>query len=326
MKPGERSLPEVVIKEKQFSQIAVTVTNLLRETGHYRASMDAFRDRKVATAAIDRVRTVIASEIDAAVVHLENPEVGGVCVVTPEDQDGSKHAALTRAIILMNFTGTSDNPLVLDRLNSTPFSLYGASENIQKEMTATGLHNVSPRKILGYHNDGALGTGRPYIPQRVGLQNVLLNYKKPGKLYWLPFSLWEEGEDVLKKYQHETLRIGTTPITHRDRATGQIIVDRQEVIKAPAVWRGQGGLPTAFLNGEPLPSSANIFREIQHSLERNAMRWTSEQTTWRLNVIRNEWGVHARSIMSKPCAQGAAHSRIMCRMISSKGQVVPSTD
>ena len=316
--------PEVSISEALFAKVADVVSSTLTESGHVAYAADVLKDKLLARDLMNSVqKSILVEEFETADKHLDDPEVGAVTIVTPALENGNAETAFIRMVILMCCTGTDINPLADDRLNKTPFTLYGASDENKQAMKKAGLRNFAPDAVLGYHNDGAFVEDAIYVPERVGLQNVVLNYKAPGSFYWLPFALWEEGETLLGELEEQVLKIGTTPIAHREKGTGDVIVDRELVLEVPAIWRTSAGLPCLFLNGEPVAESAALFQSLQKSLARNTSRWASAQALNRLTLIRNDRGVHARDILQQPIAHGAQASRMMCRTISSKGEMVP---
>lgn len=316
--------PEVHVGAALFKDVTVVVSSALTERGNVGYVADVFKDKSLAREVITRVQQTLLEQLETVNKQLDDPEVGAVTIVTPFPENGDAETAFIRMVTLMACTDATDNPLADDRLNKTPFTLYGASDENKQAMADAGLRNFAPDAVLGYHNDGAFAENAIYVPERVGLQNVVLNYKKPGNFYWLPFAMWQEGEELLQTLENQKLQISTTPIAHREKGTGEVIVDRELVLSAPAIWRTDTGLPCLFLNGEPVPESDALFRSLQKSLARNTTRWASAQALNRLTLIRNDRGVHARDILQEPIASGAQASRMMCRTISSKGEVVPN--
>lgn len=320
--------PEVEVGGDLWEKVRDSAFGQLQDAGHEPKSADVFRDnRDLARSVTAGVAGLLAPQLEQVAKALDDPETGAACVVTPADLDGSPQTALLRTIVLMAVTDVPGNPLASDKLNHTPFTVYGASDDNKKAMEAAGLPNFAPGSVLGFHNDGGLAEDRIYVPERVGLQNVVLNYDRPGRFHWLPFAWWDEAEKLLTEYAGRTLTIGTTPIAHRAAGTGGVVVDRQVTLEVPALWRSAAsGLPMVFLNGDAAEGSQGLFTDLQKSLARSRRRWVSAQAVHRITLIRNDRGVHARDVLEEPRAHGATHSRVMVRTISSRGEVVPRID
>ncbi|MBA3843428.1 MAG: hypothetical protein H0X39_12605 [Actinobacteria bacterium] len=315
--------PEVEVTSSTLAAVSAEVGKELGNGKSESPSLSLFRDKEFAAAIIAGAQSVLADLIREAQEYLDDEEVGAACVRTPDSSAGDAYSVFLRTTIMLAFTSSKEVPLADDKLNRTPFTIYGASDDNKAAMESAGLRNFAPDAVLGFHNDGAFADNRVYLPALVGLQNIVLNYRRPGRFYWIPFSLWTEGISLADSLRDHSTRISTTPIAHREGGGGEVVVDRQAVIETPIIWRGNATYPTVFLNGEPLADSEKVFRDIQKSLARNQRRYYTAQSPTRLTLIRNDRGVHARDVLQEPMASGSTASRMLLRTISASGIAVP---
>lgn len=144
-------------------------------------------------------------------------------------------------------------------------------------------------------------------PKMLGLLNLLINYKDPGRFYWVPFAKWEGFTEYANKFGvDEEYTIIPTPIAYKDNS-GNLNVKGNSSTQVPIFHHSNDGLLTMLLNGEVVDKNGNIlkmYQDLQESISHQSERYFTPQRVSQLTVINNHLGCHARDILEEPVGKG----------------------
>eukprot|EP01093_Parvamoeba_rugata_P014739 TRINITY_DN4899_c0_g2_i2.p1 TRINITY_DN4899_c0_g2~~TRINITY_DN4899_c0_g2_i2.p1 ORF type:complete len:201 (+),score=4.14 TRINITY_DN4899_c0_g2_i2:276-878(+) len=132
---------------------------------------------------VDRIKKFVNS-------NLNNEEIACCNIIIPSKIfDTSQENTLWSAIIFIAVSSHFMTP-ALDKKTKTPFTLYTASNENEKDLKEKGVKFYSPKEKLGFHSDGRIEDGKMYIPDIISLYNIVISYRKTGFFYWIPTKKW----------------------------------------------------------------------------------------------------------------------------------------
>jgi len=273
----------------------------------------------------------LARAIEAACQsHLDDPGLGIFALDIPEgiDPDPSRDATMA-AIIAVSIMGQLFEPAI-DPTNGTPFTVYNASPENERRLSEAGLAYFSPDAKLGFHTDGIIddmiGGSHVRVPHFIGLYNLLINYQRPGNLFWVPFALWEELPAFAEQFGWEVAHaVELTPSVYEKG--GSLGGTEPRRVDVP-IFSGSEREPVVFFNGtlvgeqtkagKPLAALAARMRQ---SISSNPVRYAIPQRQRRLVLARNDRGFHARDVFEKPYPN-CKYTRSLLRSVSRSGRQV----
>jgi len=258
---------------------------------------------------------------------LDDPAMAIFALDIPEGIDADPNSdAIFSAVIAMTIMGRMFNPMI-DPANNTPFTIYNASPENEKRLMKAGLHYFSSGEKLGFHTDGSVDGETVRVPEFIGLYNVLINYQKPGNLYWVPFSLWEQLDEFAERFGWAVpYQIELTPTVysradamrfHASRHVYVPIFSHAEDHEAVVFFDGRVTGRQPF-NGEEIEP---LVAEMGQSISFNPVRYCIPQRQRRLVLARNDRGFHARDMLEKPY-EGCKYTRSFIRAVSECGPLV----
>lgn len=258
--------------------------------------------------------------LDAMKSDLSNPEVGIAVIDIPESPayDATQNAFWGVALALA--LGSNIFPLGQDRINKTPYTVYAASYRRSKHLADLGVQPVAPEAKLGFHTDGLLSGDNVSMPINIMLYNIDIEYRKPGNLYWIPFSMWAERDVYMQRIGvNRPYGIKVTPSVYETSDNSLEVVSPQHVT-APIFVATESFGTTMYLNGDVVSSGSGSYfdssaiADLRCSLEANSKRFSVPQTTRRLIFLRNVLGAHARDVFDDP-NPSALYTRIFLRSV-----------
>ncbi len=263
---------------------------------------------------------LFAPLLDEIKSDLSNPEIGIAVVDIPESSNYSPTDNAFWGVALSLALGSNIFPLGRDRINGTPYTVYAASYRKSKGLTDLGLQPVAPETKLGFHTDGSLVGGNVSMPINIMLYNISIEYRKPGNFYWIPFSMWGERDDYIKRIGvNRPYNIKVTPSVYEIDENKLETVSPQRVT-APVFVSTESFGTTLYLNGDVISPGddshfdSSAIEELRRSLSTNRMRFSVPQKTRRLIFVRNVLGAHARDIFEEPNLD-ALYTRIFLRSV-----------
>lgn len=299
------------------------VTELL-DSGVELTSLAKLRDRVVfdrCRASVDAVADSIRSSVEG---NLEDPSCGIVAIDVPEGvgdnvNEDAKYGAIIAVCMFARFMTPT-----IDSLNQTPFTLYSASLDNERQLQNAGVKFFSPSEKLGFHTDGRLDGPSVYIPKFIALYNLLIAYRRPGDFYWIPFNLWDDRDRHAERIGWNIpYKFALTPIVY---SNSEAISNKgPRIIEAPIFTKGVTGEMNVFMNGEVVGLSSGddnaataSAAAMKDSISRNGRRYCIPQRTRRILIMKNTAGFHARDILEEPI-ENTKHTRSFIRTISMEG-------
>lgn len=251
---------------------------------------------------------------------LSNPELGIAVVDIPKSPKFSETDNAFWGVALSLALGSNVFSLGQDRINRTPYTVYGASYRKSRGLADLGLQPVAPETKLGFHTDGLLIDDKVSMPINIMLYNISIEYQKPGNFYWLPFSLWSERDIYIKRIGIDRpYNIKVTPSVY-EIADGQLEVVSPKQVTVPIFVSTEPFETTLYLNGDVVSSAATsdsesrAIEDLRASLSANRVRFSVPQKTRRIIFVRNVLGAHARDIFEEPNPD-AQYTRIFLRSV-----------
>ena len=255
---------------------------------------------------------------------LEDPTLSVLTLDVPHGLDpNAGQDAMQAAIIAITLMGVLFDPAI-DPVNKTAFTVYNASPDNEARLKKAGLAYFSAEEKLGFHTDGSIDGQGTRVPEMIGLYNLLINYTKPGSLYWVPFSLWEEFDVFAEKLGWDVpYHVELTPSLYAGHGNGREGMVRH--LDVPVFKRDENSGAVVFFNGKITgrrPFNGEdiepIITEMRQSISFNPVRYCIPQRERRLVLARNDRGFHARDMFENPRAN-CKYTRSFIRAVSKRG-------
>lgn len=262
----------------------------------------------------------------AARQALDDPDMAIFALDIPRGLNPeASHDALLAAAIAITIMGGLFEP-IMDPANKTPFTVYNASPENEQRLMKAGLHYLSSSEKLGFHTDGSLDGAVVRVPEFIGLYNLLLNYRKPGNLYWVPFSLWEQMNEFAERLGWAVpYEVELTPTVYAGKG---VVGDHEHRRLSVPIFSRPDHDPVVFFNGrvtgrEPFSGTEiePVIAQMKQSISLNPVRYYIPQRQRRLVLARNNRGFHARDMLEHP-RPGCKYTRSFIRAVSKHGPAV----
>lgn len=320
-----RFLPVPTV-ELPLDQCVLFATSVVRELGPVQ-SLDFLRVPDVFCRCMNLSQGLLDIFEGGAREALGDPLLGIFTLDIPGGIDPDPNRdALFGAIIAAALMGRMFEP-VYDPASQTPFTVYNASPDNEKRLRQAGLHFFASGEKVGFHTDGSIDERTVSVPEYIGLYNLLINYQKPGNLYWLPFSLWEEFDAYAERFGWAVpYRIELTPAVYSN--ADETIIFATRSVQAPIFSRSNERQAIVFFNGRIVGRERfngqdidQLVAEMGQSISLNPVRYCIPQRQRRLVFARNTCGFHARDMLEKPY-HGCKYTRSFIRAVSASGAQV----
>lgn len=267
----------------------------------------------------------LAEEVKANITQaLEDPALSIFTLDLPHGLDpNAGRDAMQAAIIAITLMGVLFDPAI-DPANNTTFTVYNASPENEARLKKAGLAYFSAEEKLGFHTDGSIDGQGTRVPEMIGLYNLLINYRKPGSLYWVPFSLWERLDFFAEKLGWDVpYRIELTPSLYA--GDDNVLKGKAHYLDIPVFKRDVNSGAVVFFNGkitgrQPFNGEdiEPIITEMRQSISLNPVRYCIPQRERRLVLARNDRGFHARDMFEDPHVN-CKYTRSFIRAVSKRG-------
>jgi hypothetical protein len=275
--------------------------------------------------ALSAKATLIASrqfpgKIDMIKKALANPESGIIAVDIAEDRALNSEENAYWGVVIASALGANIFPQAKDSANKTPYTVYAASYEKAKALADFGLDAIAPEVKLGFHTDGAIHGSRVSMPRNMMLYNIVIEYKKPGNFYWVPFALWTEKQRFMDSVGvGRRYRVKVTPSVY-DFGGGKMEVVSPLEIDAPIFVENALHDYPLYINGNVLGASdggsfdPGLIDALKESISQNRIRYAVPQKSRRAIFACNLIGAHARDVFEEP-VQGVPYTRVFMRSV-----------
>ena len=320
-----RFLPVPTV-ELPLDQCVLFTELLVREMGAIR-SLSFLRDHAAYSKCKDLCQGLLDTFEGAAREALYDPILGIFTIDIPEGIDPNPNKdAFFAATMAASLMGSIFEP-IYDPASHTPFTVYNASPENEQRLLKAGLHYFASGEKVGFHTDGSIDETTISVPEFISLYNLLINYQKPGNLYWVPFSLWEDFDAFADRFGWAVpYRVELTPTVYSNMKETTLL--RPRSVDVPIFSRVGENHPVVFFNGRVLGRQRfngeeidQLVAEMGQSISLNPVRYCIPQRQRRLVFARNTCGFHARDMLEKPL-EGCKYTRSFIRAVSACGPVV----
>ncbi|WP_176061465.1 hypothetical protein [Paraburkholderia sp. BCC1876] len=277
----------------------------------------AFANRDLCNELAYAGKDLFGDVIESMQALLIDPSVGLSAVDIARDDASTDHqnlvigAAAATAICASLFESRT-NPI-----GQTPFWLHMTPPGVAKASGIDIQYNNTTDVVL--HTDWYCSNDEAYVPNRIGLFNLLVSYKRPGNFHWLPFSKWSEFTEFSKNdLLRSDISFELLPqlLVTKD---GNSRFGEKYLRTGPIVKDGEAG-PIYFLNGRIDRNGRNStqtvaeFDRLRSALKESYGRFEIAQAERRLIVLNNLTCFHGRDRMEDPIP-GAPVQRAFLRFM-----------
>jgi hypothetical protein len=259
-------------------------------------------------------------EIKAA---LANPEVGIIAADIAESSELSADENAYWGVVVALALGSNIFKPAKDEANKTPYTVYAASYEKSKALVDFGLDTIAPETKLGFHTDGTINKSRVFMPYNIMLYNIVIEYKKPGNFYWVPFALWTEKKQFMDRIGiGKRYRIKVTPSVY-EFSKEKIENFSPLEIEAPIFVKNAEHDYPLYINGnvfgicEDDAFDPAVIDALKESISQNKIRYAVPQKSRRAIFACNLKGAHARDIFEEPLYD-VPYTRIFMRSVDTK--------
>lgn len=267
---------------------------------------------------------LFAKKIELVRKALSDPCVGIASIDIAESELLTPDENAYWGVVIALALGATVFRLSKDKVNKTPFTVFASSYRRSKDLEDLGLESVASKGKLGFHTDGAISGASVFMPENILLYNVLIEYRKPGNLYWVPFALWDKKKaymDALGVGRSYRIKITPSVYEFKNGEIGDVSPPEVEVPIFPD--DRDNGYPL-YLNGKVIACDEDscfdpaIIDELQESIGQNSVRYAIPQKARRVVFARNLSGAHARDILKEP-VEDVPYTRIFVRSVDTEG-------
>ncbi|HEY4073122.1 MAG TPA: hypothetical protein VGM52_08470 [Herbaspirillum sp.] len=251
---------------------------------------------------------------------LDDPEAGVIALDIAEGNTLSADENAYWGVLIAQALGANVFQPAKDSENETPYTVYAASYEKSKTLAGFGLATVAPETKLGFHTDGTIRNSQVFMPHNIMLYNILIEYRKAGNFYWVPFSLWAEKKKFMEQIGiGRRYRIKVTPSIY-ERDGGKMDTVTPLEIEAPLFVADASYDFPLYINGNVLGvCDGEIFDrllidQLKDSIESNKVRYAVPQKSRRAIFARNLAGAHSRDVFEEPIPN-VPYTRLFMRSV-----------
>lgn len=316
--------PVMKVGEQAF---AAFVSALASEGPSEGPTMDHFKDQTFRSAYLRAAAITMQDVISQAVPALQDESLGMAVVDIPQlsgtsEADSQINGFACAAAIFSSLARASLVPP-----NNVPFGLHLSRTTPRENEDGSTPVSYTPDTEFGFHTDGITRSGGLYVPDTIGVYNLLLTFQRPGNFHWLPYSRWPEFSKYAETLElNSAVAIEIAPAAYLGK-NGKEIVGGARVVEVPVVKLGkESRRPVFFCNGRLAQYEgdahrvADLMREMRASLSAGGRHFSVPQRERRLIVVRNSGGFHSRDRLLMP-QPDCELSRVFARFIDDAGEI-----
>lgn len=267
---------------------------------------------------------LFAKKIELVKKALFDPRIGIAAIDIAESEKLTPDENAYWGVVVALAMGASVFNLSKDRVNKTPFTVFASSYRRSKELEDLGLEGIASKSKLGFHTDGAISGSSVFMPKNILLYNMLIEYRKPGNLYWVPFALWDKKNAYMEQLGvGRPYRIKVTPSIYEFK-NGEIGDVSPPEVEVPIFPEDQENGYPLYLNGKVISCDEDscfdptIIDELRESISQNSVRYAIPQKARRVVFARNLSGAHARDVLEEP-VEDVPYTRVFVRSVDEDG-------